>query len=230
MGNLSTQPQESQGSGWATSRASLGNCLWVPESPRGLSLVGRMVWAQREGTGEAAVGPGNTRSAKAVRDPNTTLMPASAGQTWGRLCGEPTFFPWGPPGEKAGADWSTAPQRRRKRQRRPRHVCADRRGWGRRGRGADCPEPVEAGGGHAVREGAGTWVRKGQGPGVPAAERRWVPLGSGPGSGLEETGLGLDSGRDRGAGSRFMETRATMQAKGGRRGLPGGLGNEPEGV
>lgn len=177
MGNLSTQPQESQGSGWATSRASLGNCLWVPESPRGLSLVGRMVWAQREGTGEAAVGPGNTRSAKAVRDPNTTLMPASAGQTWGRLCGEPTFFPWGPPGEKAGADWSTAPQRRRKRQRRPRHVCADRRGWGPRGRGADCPEPVEAGGGHAVREGAGTWVRKGQGPGVPAAERRWGPVG-----------------------------------------------------
>ena len=32
----------------------------------------------------------------------------------------------------------------------------------------------------------------------------WV--GSDPGSGLEETGLGLDTGRDRGAGSQFMET------------------------
>ena len=55
-------------------------------------------------------------------------------------------------------------------------------------------------------------------------------MGSDPGSGLEETGLGLDSGRDRGAGARFMETRATTRANGGRRGLPGGLGNEPEGV
>lgn len=55
------------------------------------------------------MGPGNTRSAKTVRDPNTTPTPASAGQTRDRLCGEAVFFPWGPPGGKAGADWRTAP-------------------------------------------------------------------------------------------------------------------------
>lgn len=61
MGNLSKHnPRKAQGRGWATSGASLGNSLWAPEPPRGLSLAGRMVWAQREETGEAAAGPGNT--------------------------------------------------------------------------------------------------------------------------------------------------------------------------
>lgn len=81
-----------------------------------------------------------------------------------------------------------------------------------------------------MREGAGTWVRQGQGPGATRQDGDGVRLGSDPRSGPEETGLGLDSGRDRGAGARFMETRASMRANGGRRGLPGGLGNEPEGV
>ena len=41
LGNLSKHnPRKAQGSGWATSCASLGNSLWAPEPPRGLSWQG----------------------------------------------------------------------------------------------------------------------------------------------------------------------------------------------
>ena len=66
----------------------------------------------------------------------------------------------------------------------------------RRGRRRPCGK---RGGGNQGQEGPGAG-RDGGGTEMGI----WV--GSDPGSGLEETGLGLDTGRDRGAGSQFMET------------------------
>lgn len=173
LGNLSKHnPRKAQGSGWATSGAPLG------ASPGALpgreNDVGPKGGGRRGGGGPREhVGRCWGRLGKAVRDPNTTPTPASAGQTRDRSCGEPPFFPWSSPGGKSRADWSAAPQRRRERLHRLRHVSADGREWGWRGCGAYCPEHAEAGGGHVVRQGAGTRVRKGQGPGAMGAERRW---------------------------------------------------------